>query len=208
MQELLMNPNTGRYEVAAPSPSTRQQTPGVVDFTRGKIFDIFTLPPEFTFTTASDNGAGALTKTQYIFNQTTLNAGVTNNGSGANSIVNTYGDGFTGKVYDAVVASWGDGRGVRMKGFTVTSTTTTTGAQIATAINTLQMQILNANGQGGSTPVPITVTAALRNSQYQIGVFTIAFEFVLNTLNQISISQPANTTFAFTFVTETGTLLT
>lgn len=200
MLDLVQN-SQGVY--AAPAPGAQA---GVVNLTQGKLYDIFTVPPVFTFTTASNDGSGAATVTQYIFNSAVMNAAVTTNGSGSASITNTYGDGFTGKIYDEAVRSANGGRGVMIKGFTITSTTTSTGAQISTPINTLQMQVLNANGQGGSTPVPIDVNSALRNNQFQIGVFTVVFKFYLNAMNQISVSLPANTTFAFTFVTETGSL--
>lgn len=188
-------------------PSIRSMAPtapGVVNVSGGKVYDIFTIPPVMNFTSISDNGSGAATVTQYVFNNTTLNAAVTTNGSGAASIVNTYSDGFAGRVFDAMVASWGNGRGVRIIGFTVQATTTSTGAQTATPYNTLQMQVLNANGQGGSTPVPIDVNAAIRNTQFQVGILTVKSDFTLNTLNQISYSQPANTTLAWTFTTEMG----
>lgn len=179
---------------------------GVVNVSGGKTYDIFTIPPVFTFTSVSASGSGAATVTQYIFNGSTLNAAVTNNGSGAGSIVNTYGDGFVGRVYDSQVASWNGGRGVRIQGFTVTVTTNSTGAQTSTPFNTLQLNLLNANGQGSSTPVPIDVTAAQRNTQFQIGQLTVISQFYLNTLNQISYSMPVNTAFAWTFTTENGSL--
>jgi hypothetical protein len=186
--------------------SPANNTAGIVNLSGGKVYDIFTIPPVMTFSTVSNAGTGAATVTQYIFNGTTMSAAVTTNGSGAASIVNTYGDGYTGKVYDAAITSWNQGRGVRIKGFTIQSTTTSTGAQTATPFATLQMQILNANAQGGATPVPVDVTAAQRNTQFQVGTLTVISEFYLNTLNQVSVSLPANTTFVFTFTTENGTL--
>lgn len=201
MLDLVQNPATGVYAVAPPPAA-----PGVVNLTQGKLFDIFTVPPVLSYTSASDNGSGAATVTQYIFNNNVMTAAVTTNGSGAGSIVNTYGDGYTGKIYEQLQRSANGGRGILIKGFTVTSTTTSTGAQYSTAINTMNMQILNANAQGGSTPVPVSVASALRNSQFQVGVYTVAFEFYLNALSQISVSLPANTTFAFQFITQNGSL--
>lgn len=199
--DLVQQPN-GSYAV----PASNQAGPGVVNLTQGKLFDIFTVPPVLTFTTASNNGTGAATVTQYIFNPNVMTAPVTTNGSGANSIVNTYGDGYTGKIYEQLQRSANGGRGIFVRGFTVTSTTTSTGVQYPTGVNTMSMQILNANSQGGSTPVPVNVSSALRNSQFQSGVFTVEFKFFLNAMSQISVSLPANTTFAFTFFTETGSI--
>lgn len=188
------------------APGPTQPAPGVVNVSGGKIYDIYTVPPVLNFTTASNNGGGAGTVTQYIFNTSVLNPAVTTNGSGAGSITNTYGDGFSGRVYDSLLSNANGGSGVFIKGFTIQSTTTSTGAQISTPFNTLQMNIQNANGQGGSTPVPVDVTAAIRNNQFQVGILTVVFPFTLNGLNQISLSLPANTTFSFTFTTENGSL--
>jgi hypothetical protein len=201
--ELATLSNTSRSMAGYSAPATQA---GVYSAAPGKVYDVFTIPPVLNYSTVSNNATGAGTVTQYIFNNTTLNAAVTTNGSGAASIVNTYGDGFSGRVYDKGVASWNGGRGVLIKGFTITSTTGSTGAQYSAAFATLNMQILNANSQGGVTPVPVDVSAALRNSQFQIGVLTVGFEFYLNSLNQLSLNLPRNTTFAITFVTENGSL--
>lgn len=197
MLDLAVNPATGVYE-AAVAPQ------GVINLSQGKLYDIFTIPPVYTVTSASDNGSGAAAVTQYLFNNSVLTSAVTTNGSGANSITTTYGDGYSGRAYAQQMAAANGGRGVLIKGFTVTATTTSSGAQTATAINTMNFQVLNANLQGGATPVPVNVAAALRNTQFQSGVFSVVAEFYLNALNQISVYLPANTTFAFTFITQTG----
>lgn len=186
-------------------PSNQAPAAGVKTLS-DKTYDIFALPPNFTVTTVSASGSGAATKTQYLFNNTTMNALVTDNGSGAGSIVSTYGDGFSGRVYDAIVASQNGGRGVLIQGFTVQSTTNSTGAQNSAAFNTMNFQILNANAQGGTFNIPLDVNSAITNAQYQVGILTIRQNFWLNTANQISVSLPVNTAFAFTFFTQTGNL--
>lgn len=191
----------------APQPSVMQANPAVYQPT-SFVYDIFAVPPTMTFTAASNNGASAVTTTIYIFNNSSvggMNLAVTNNGSGAGSITNTYGDGFSGKMYDRGVSSWNAGRGIGIKGFLLQSTTTSTGAQYATAFNTLLFQINNANFQGTTIPNSIDVSSGINNQMYLSGTLSIRQAWYLNSANQISCALPVNTTFAYTFYTETST---
>lgn len=169
-----------------------------------KTYDIFAVPPTLTYTSASNNGTGAAAVTQYIFNTVTFNAAVTTNGSAAASIVNTYGDGFSGKGYDRALTSWNGGRGILLKGFTLSVTNYTSGAQVGSGFNTLALQFLNANLQGGMLPVPIDVSAAVNNQQYQVGIITPLQRMYLNATSQYSFLQSANSTYAWTFFTESS----
>lgn len=186
-----------RTPAAGPSQSAAASTR-----LSNKTYDIFTIPPVFTFTTASDNGTGAAAATQYIFNNSFYNAADTDNGSGAGSIVNTYGDGFTGKGYEQLLNSANGGHGVLFKGFLIISTTSSSGAQYPTAFTTINFTLLNANLQGSTIDIPFNISSAQNNMQYQSGTLTIDQRFWMNSLNQISVSLPANTTYAFTFYTE------
>ncbi len=202
------NSNTGSFDSASAATGTRNDNgSGVINLNAaGVIYDMFTIPTSLTFSSSSASGGSAATITQYIFNDTVMSPLVTDNGSGANSVTNTYGDGYSGRIYTQLLRSAKNAKGVRIKGFTLQITTASTGAQNASALNTMQMQILYANGQGGATPVPINVSEALRNVQQQVGIFTVVKEFYLNAVSQISYSNPVNTAFNFIFVTETGSL--
>lgn len=188
----------------APSVIPAQPIPGVSTYSN-KTYDIFSVPPQLNYTTSSNAAGSSATVTQYIFNNNVMNAAVTNNGSGAASIVNTYNDGFSGKVYENGFRSWNGGRGILIKGFLIQVTNYTSGAQVSSAFGTLAMQILYANFQGGTTPIPIDVSSALNNAQYQVGILTLKQSFYLNASSQISISLPANTIMNFTFYTESST---
>lgn len=167
-----------------------------------KTYDIFAVPPTLTYTTSSNAGSGAATVTQYIFNNDVLNAAVTTNTSGSASIVNTYGDGFTGKVYQNGFRSWNGGRGILIKGFTLTVTNYTSGAQVNTYFNTMNFSLLNANFQGGTIPIVFDLSAAINNQQYQSGIISPKQAFYLNAGSQLSFSLPSNSVFAYTFMTE------
>lgn len=197
-----------QIQVAPPSsqaPSNSALPNAAVSTLSNKTYDIFAVPPVLTYTTSSNNATGAGTVTQYIFNNNVLNAAVTTNGSAAASIVNTYGDGFSGKVYENGFRSWNGGRGILVKGFTLSVTNYTSGAQVGSYFNTLSFQLLSANFQGGVLAVPFDVSAAVNNQQYQVGIVTVRQNMYLNAGSQISVSLPANTIFAFTFFTEAAT---
>lgn len=175
---------------------------GVVNLSNDKVYNVFPIPPELTFTTASDNGAGGATVTQNVFNNATLGAAVTTNGGagGAGSIVNTYGDGFAGLVYDQLMRSTNNGMGILIKGFTVIAEVG--GVQSSTPLNSLNLVLQNADGQGNLIPVPMNVSSAIRNTQQQVGTLTVLKAFYLNGLNQIRFSLPQNTTLTWTFFTQ------
>jgi hypothetical protein len=197
-----VTPSTTQTTGISDVVSALKQSQGVVNLSNGVVYNIFTIPTSFTVTTQSIAGAGALTVTQYIFNNSVMNAILTNNGKGAASIVNTFGDGFGGRIYDAYLKSANNGFGIKMNGFTVVATVDSTGDQTSTPFNTLNMNLIAANGQGSVIPIPFDVNEAVRNTQYQVGTLTVNKEFFLSSLTQISYSQPADTVFAWTFFTE------
>lgn len=179
-----------------------QQAQGVQNLSNGVVYNIFTMPTSFTATIYSNNGGGAATTTVYLFNAGILNSAVTTNGSGAASIATTYGDGFSGNVYNQYFRSANNGMGVKFVGFTVIATNYTTGAQTASPLTTLSMNLINANGQGGTIPIPFDLSEALRNTQYQSGTLSVLKSWYQNGLNQFSMSLTANTQLNFVFFTE------
>ncbi len=179
---------------------------GTVNLSGGVIYDIFTIPSSFTFTAASNNGGGGGTVSIYIFNNTNMTSLVTDNGSGAGSITNTFGDGYTGGIYQQIQRSANKGKGPKIRGIITQAITTSSGAQIATPYATMQMQVLYANGEGGATPVPINMQEALRNVSNQVGILSVVKGFYLNAVAQIKCQLPVNTTFSFIFITESGVL--
>lgn len=176
-----------------------QQNAGVANLSNGTVFNLFTIPTSFSWTVSSTD-AGAAT-TVYGFNNNVLNAAVTNNGGGAGTIVNTYGDGFTGKVYENYARSANGGMGVKILAMTIESTNYTSGAQ-TTPFSTLAFNIIAANGQGSVIPIPVNLQEAVRNTQYQSGILTVKKPFYLNALTQLSLLMPINTKLVITLFTE------
>lgn len=178
------------------------KTQGTINLTNGVVYNIFTIPSSFTVTNSSNAVTGSGTVTQYLFNNSVLNAAVTTNGSAGGSIVNTYGDGFVGRIYDAYLKSANNGQGIKITGFTVIATNYTNGDQTSVPFTGLNMNLIAANGQGSVIPIPFDLTEAVRNTQYQVGTLTIAKEFYLSSLTQLSYQLPANTIMSWTFFTE------
>lgn len=177
---------------------------GTSDLSQGQILNTTpSIPSSLTLTISSNNGDGALTKTVNVFNNSFLTQALTDNGSGAASISYTWGDGFSGTVYEQMF-KFNGGQGILISGFTIISTNFTTGAQIATPFNTINMTLLAQNGNGASIPYNIKLAEALRNTQYQNGMLTPVVPFYINPLSQLQLSIPANTTIAFTFFTPTS----
>ncbi len=189
----------------APSVAAIAQTiaanQGVINLSKGITYDVYLIPTSLTYSVTSTN-AGAANTTIFAFNNNVLNALVTvNSGGVAASIVNTFGDGFSGKVYEQYFRSANQGKGIKIIGFTL-QITTLAGVATPAAFSTLAMTILSTNGYGQNVPVSIDMNQALRNTQFNSGMLTLAYNFYLNSLTQISMSLPINTSLTLTLFTE------
>lgn len=189
-----LNGNNGNY-----NPNT-----GVINLSQGQVMNVNPVPTSFNVTTSSNNGAGAATVTQYLFNESVLNAAKTTNGSGAASIVNTYNDGFSGKVYDQLFKTMNTGQGILMKGLTIQITGYTSGSQIASPFATLAFNVITANGMGSTIPVPIDFSEALRATNFQSGTLTILRPFFFNALSQVQLQLPKDTVISLTLFTQSS----
>lgn len=177
---------------------------GTSNLSSGSVIDQRPIPSSLSVTIASNNGGGAAATTTNIFNNSFLTAAATTNGSGAASIVNTFGDGFSGVVYEQLF-KFNGGRGILITGFTLIATLSSTGVQISTPFNTMNLTLNVQNGNGNSIPNNIKMAEAVRNTQFQNGILTPVVPFMLNPLCQLQMSVPVNTTFAFTFFTDMST---
>lgn len=160
--------------------------------------DLAPVPNSMTQVIASATGSGALTKTVYFGNEANYNATPTDNGSGASSITNTYGDGWSGKGYTALMNS----RGVRCYGFTLEYVTTSTGAQLASGLTNANPTLLLSNFVGANQiPVGYPLAGGTRNTQYLAGTMTIQVQFTMNYATQFSYIVPAGATATLVLLT-------
>lgn len=200
------NPNSGAATNTSANAIANaiQQNAGITNLSGGVTYNVYPIPATFTWSVSSNNGGGAASTTVYGFNNNVLNAAVTTNGSGAASIVNAYGDGFTGKVYEQFARSANNGQGVMIKGMTIQATNYTTGAQVTAPFSTMNMTIITTNGYGPTVPVSIDWNEALRNTQYQSGILTIFKPWYLNSLTQIQLLLSVNTALVITLMTQSS----
>lgn len=166
-------------------------------------WDMFPIPPAMTKVVTSATGAGAEAKTSYFGNEDAFNATATNNGSGAASIVNTYGDGFSGKSYNRLFAQPSiNSTGLMCYGFTLQYVVTNGGAQDPSGITTANPTLLTANGTGSNMiPRGIVLSSGARNTQYLTGVMTVAYNFVMNSITQLSYNIPVGDSVTLTVLT-------
>lgn len=168
------------------------------------MLDIIPIPSALTITHTSTNAGTA--KTTYFGNTSTstgYNPQPTDNDSGAASIVNTYGDGWSGRGYDQLFRSVAGGKGVRLYGFTMHFITTSTGAENSAGLTTANPTLIYNTNQGTSAiPKPISLNIGARNTQYLSGEMTVKTDFYMNCVSQVSYVLPINSTLSVTFFTQ------
>lgn len=184
------------------APKINIQSDNTIDQTG--LLDLFPVPPAMTKTVTSATGGGAVAKTTYFGNEDAFNASPTNNESGANSMVNTYGDGFSGKSYNRLFAQPTiAGSGLACYGFTFAYVVTNGGAQDGAGLTTANPTILVANGTGSNMiPRGTVLSAGLRNTQYLPGTMTVRYSFTFNSLMQISYNIPVGDSVTATIMTQ------
>ncbi len=183
----------------APTPSPVQAAQQGIVIIPGE-FNMMPVPAAMTQTQASATGGGALAKTGYFLNEAFYNVTPTNNGSGAASIVTTYGDGWSGKGYTQLA---NNGQGIKCYGFTLSYVVTASGLQDSAGLATANPTILVSNLVGANQiPYGIPLNAGSRNTQYLSGVMTIAYVFWMNSLTQFSYNIPVGDTVTLTINTQ------
>lgn len=188
--------------IAAQQSAAAAQSQGVINMGNG-YGQRLPIPDSTTVTISSNNGGGAGTKTCYIFNSGTYNTNPTNNDSGANSIVTTYDDGFSGNQINRLLQVGNGGYGLQLWGLTMQFTNYTSGSAYQAALTGSSPAINYFKGNNGAyVPYNINVATALRNTQFISGMVTLKFDgsVWVNGMSQFSASVLANTIAVFTFI--------
>ena len=163
-------------------------------------FEMMPIPPAMTQVVASATGGSAAAVTAYFLNEAFYNTTVTNNGSGANSVVTTYGDGWDGKGYTQLAQN---GNGIKCYGLTLEYITTSSGAQNPSGLTTANPTILVSNLVGANQiPRGLVLGAGTRNTQYLAGTMTVQYQFTMNCLTQFSYGIPVGNTVTLTVLTQ------
>lgn len=169
----------------------------------GRVVDLSAMvPPTVSFSAYSNTGTSAATTTIYLLNTNSYNALVTTNGSAAASIVNSYGDGFSGKYYEQLMRSANNGKGIRVYGYSIQYTITSSGNQDPVGLQNAAFTALHFTGiNGNSLPMNLQNSLALRNTQYLSGLLTFKWDAFLDSATQFSCSLPVASTVQITFFT-------
>lgn len=194
-------PTVPAYQAVQQAPA--QRFPVAVDRSAISIsgnFDMLPIPPAMTQTIASATGNGAVAVNAYFLNEAYFNATPTNNGSGANSVVVTYGDGWSGKGYTQLAQN---GNGIQCYGLTLQYITTNGGAQNPSGLTTANPTIVVSNLVGSNQiPRGLVLSAGASNTQYLAGVMTVNYMFRLNCLSQLQYAVPVGNTATLTVLTQ------
>ena len=187
---------TGMPSMAQPAVIQTQSANDAIVNGQGEI-NMVPTPQALTILHTSNNGGGGTSKTVYFLNTASLNAAVTDNGSGAASIVNTPGDGLSGAGYDQYARM----NPIKCYGFTMHYITTSTGAENSAGLTTANPTWLMANLVGANyVPVGFVLNSGARNSQYLAGEMTVKQVFYLGPLNQLSYALPTGNTLNVTIL--------
>lgn len=169
------------------------------------VYDVLPNPASMNFTVSSLAGSGAESKTIYIFNEDVFNENLTDNGSGADSIITSYGDGFNGHWYNQAFKTYGPNtsngnKGVRTYGWTVQCFTISTGNQNSSIFSSMNFTWNPYNGYGKPLAETMDFSQAIRNTQFQDGILTFAFDGYISSIGQYSLELPPDTKAVFTWL--------
>lgn len=165
---------------------------GIIDLGDGLTKNEFPHPNTLVASIKSIHGTSAVNKTAYLFNENFFNPMPTDNGSGSNSIVRTYNDGFVGKWYERYMSVVNNGLGVKIYGFNI-SCKLTDGSDDPDGLAAVNMAILTYDGYGNPSPKPIDFSDAARATYFKDGLFTIKYPFMLNALSQLKLTLLGDT---------------
>lgn len=190
---------------AVVNQATYQNNQGISNLSGGKVINIYPVPESINvavISAAGDSAAGILVN---LFNTNKFGNLVTNNGSGANSITYSYGDGTaTGLTYDQYWLTSNQAQGLPVFGFNIGYTVGGTSSQ--QSISTANLSYNVFNGAAGIVPVPLQIGRANRNTQYIGGLLTVAWMAQVNALAQFKVFVPVNSELTFELFTSPFTV--
>ncbi|MDF2449409.1 MAG: hypothetical protein K0R26_1913 [Bacteroidota bacterium] len=161
---------------------------GVYQYPQDATIEKFGKPKSTLITSRGRNAANDANaeNTVYAFNTADFNV--------STGLVPTFNDGFGGKNINKYVNIANAGRGLRGKSITFTAVDAD-GNQSLSALEGLEFAILSYSATGGrELPEVLDLSEAIRNTQVQQGVLTIAVDFWVNGVTQLSWVVPAGFT--------------
>lgn len=158
--------------------------------------NVYPLPQSITITVQSNAGAGALNTRCYLLNPDLAN-NPTNNGSGADSIVTTYQDGFAGKIVSNLLKFARAGMGAICYGVAVRMTTNA-GVGNAAGLNASNPVFYTYNALGSSVALPMNVSSNQQRSDFDTSIEVLPCVINIGAFVQFSLIVPVSNTATIT----------
>lgn len=173
------------------------------DLSSGSVTTTYPIPKTINWSATSAAGSGARAVEMFIFNEDQYNASPTTNGSAANSVTTTYGDGFNGKQYNQLLKFPGDtvGKGIKIYGWNIIYTVASSGVQDPNGLLNADFTWNTLNGYGKFIPETIDLSPGVNPGNFQDGLLRIEYPMYLNDISQFSINLPAGDTVSLSFFT-------
>jgi hypothetical protein len=156
-------------------------------------------------TLSSPAHADAVEKDIYLFNEDFLNATPARNSAGgtagAEAITKTYGDGFTGKVYNKMIENSFNANGLKIKEIIIVAKQISTGVGDESFFSKAKMKLYTPTGEDSdNVNKAIKWGLAVSNQPNKDGIYRMAVNFRLHYLNQIKFKLSPDTEVNISFI--------
>lgn len=169
-----------------------QNNSGIIDIRNKQAADeLYPLPESTTYSIDNTNDAASTAIDVWVFNEDVLKNTLTDNtiAAGKEPTI-SYNDGFSGKLINALIKNFRNGRGMRIKEITVIGKDASD-VQQDSAIMDMDLQLVAYNAtRGSSVPVNYDLSEALRNTQFKDGMVTVKVDIVINAISQLKFYCP------------------
>jgi len=198
--------NNNANAAATTLANALNQQSGIIDLSQGRQFELYVKPTSTVVTTygLAVDGTTPGQSISYIFNEAIYKTSVLSADGTSASKQPTYNDGtfhnVTGGNINRHILCDNLGRGLNFKLITFVGIDGS-GNQDITILQNMNLTVQTYNTQGGS-PVPQTfdVSSAIRNTQFQSGILTVALDVWVNAETQMVWTTAAGATITATFI--------
>ena len=162
---------------------------------------VYPLPEQFVFQVSSAAGVGAVNQNISLFNNDIFGL-TTNNGSGANSITYTFGDGTNnGAVISNMLAFARKGLGGVLFGYSLRANLIGSGEGNPAALAVTKPTFVTNNGLGAAIPLSMVITQNQTRGDFDQSVEVISTVINLARFSQLQVVVVPGNTYTITFYT-------
>ena len=198
--------NNNANAAATTLANALNQQSGIIDLSQGRQFELYVKPTSTVVTTygLAVDGTTPGQSISYIFNEAIYKTSVLSADGTSASKQPTYNDGtfhgVTGGNINRHILCDNLGRGLNFKLITFVGIDGS-GNQDITILQNMNLTVQTYNTQGGSSvPQTFDVSSAIRNTQFQSGILTVALDVWVNAETQMVWTTAAGATITATFI--------